>query len=547
LLIVFQSSYSQNILKIHDKTTDFVSIEKTNIYANKFEVSNSEYLQFLSWIKKNKGETEYANYLPDTLVWRSPLGYMEKYVNYYLRHPAFRNYPVVGITYEQANAYCKWLTETQNSILNDEQIQKIVFRLPSEDEWELAASGGFSEGVIFPWGTKSVRIGKGKYTGAHQANYSENYSENIFSAGLINDGGNITTSKKTYLQNGYGFYQIAGNVAEMVTEKSICKGGAWCKPSYKMVISDRDTMDEAENWVGFRVFAEVEEYKIEKTREKFDARFFEKQLVQIPFGGVQAFGYKYMFHDTTDFIIAGGFYISAFEVSNELYKEFLNSIKDSMKRLAFGPKDENWISETELLQYQHYTTQFPNHPVVNIDKKAMIEFCNWLTNIYNNDTKRNFKEVRFSLPSVKEQIVVSQCGLNLLNYSWGGPYNCDSKGNYLMNFNPLSDYLKYNEKKLTSDLNYRHTQLTDLKKSRALDGFELTAPVDSYEPCKYGIYNLNGNVAEAVSNSDFVFGGSFASMALNCTNLGINDSILEKIELPSPQVGFRFVMEVIKE
>jgi formylglycine-generating enzyme required for sulfatase activity len=151
------------------------------------------------------------------------------------------------------------------------------------------------------------------------------------------------------------------------------------------------------------------------------------------------------------------------------------------------------------------------------------------------------------LPSVKEQIVVSQCGLNLLNYSWGGPYNCDSKGNYLMNFNPLSDYLKYNEKKLTSDLNYRHTQLTDLKKSRALDGFELTAPVDSYEPCKYGIYNLNGNVAEAVSNSDFVFGGSFASMALNCTNLGINDSILEKIELPSPQVGFRFVMEVIKE
>ena len=116
-----------------------------------------------------------------------------------------------------------------------------------------------------------------------------------------------------------------------------------------------------------------------------------------------------------------------------------------------------------------------------------------------------------------------------------------------MNYNPFLDYSTYNEKKLLIDLNYRKKQLNTLRKSRAWDGFEFTAPVDSYYPCGNGLYNLNGNVAEAVLNSDYVFGGSFASMLENCQNLGSEYAYLEKINLPSPQVGFRFVMEIIEE
>ncbi len=52
--------------------------------------------------------------LPDTLVWRDELDYNEPYINNYLRHPAFNNYPVVGVSWEQANDFCKWRTDRVN-------------------------------------------------------------------------------------------------------------------------------------------------------------------------------------------------------------------------------------------------------------------------------------------------------------------------------------------------------------------------------------------------------------------------------------------------
>ena len=113
-----------------------------------------------------------------------------------------------------------------------------------------------------------------------------------------------------------------------------------------------------------------------------------------------------------------------------------------------------------------------------------------------------------------------------------------------MNFNPLFDHLAYDKKKLVTSTNYKNSQYSILKKSRSLDGYELTAPVDAYYPCEFGIYNLNGNVSEAVSDSDIVFRGSFASMQENCTNFRMNDfQALERISVPSPQVGFRVVID----
>jgi hypothetical protein len=190
---------------------------------------------------------------------------------------------------------------------------------------------------------------------------------------------------------------------------------------------------------------------------------------------------------------------------------------------------------------------------VNITKEAMIAFCSWLTEQYNKDPKRKFEYVEFSLPTAKQQLRAMTGDLDLQSYSWGGPYSRNAKGEYMMNFNPLIEFEVYDEAKLTCDLTYRKGQLPILKRSRAFDGFELTAPVNSYYPSLFGIHNTNGNVAEVVSNSDYVLGGSFASMNGNCSN-GIysNDWIFfeqlpellpEKISLPSPQIGFRFVME----
>jgi formylglycine-generating enzyme required for sulfatase activity len=193
----------------------------------------------LNEIRKTKGEAEYQQNLPDTMIWRTPLGYMEKFVQYYLRHPAYGDYPVVGVNYEQAENYCNWLTNSTNESLNDKQIKKIHFRLPTEEEWELAALGGLPKCTIFPWGTESIRSEKGKYKGVILANCNKGSGDIMGIAGSLNDGGDVTCSVSDYWPNNFGIFHMAGNVAEMVAEKSICKGGAWNKGPHKLVISSQ--------------------------------------------------------------------------------------------------------------------------------------------------------------------------------------------------------------------------------------------------------------------------------------------------------------------
>ncbi|RKD19036.1 gliding motility lipoprotein GldJ [Pelobium manganitolerans] len=87
-------------------------------YMDETEVANIDWLEYLNWIREVPQDPRwYYEALPDTLVWRSPLAYNEPYVNNYLRHPAYQEYPVVGVTWEQAVAYCDWRTNVVNENL----------------------------------------------------------------------------------------------------------------------------------------------------------------------------------------------------------------------------------------------------------------------------------------------------------------------------------------------------------------------------------------------------------------------------------------------
>ncbi|CAN5239213.1 gliding motility lipoprotein GldJ [soil metagenome] len=103
-----------------DVTYDYNNVRRRvtvpSFYMDETEVANQDWLDYLHWISVTYPQDHelYYNALPDTLVWRKPLSYNEPYVDNYLRHPAFQDYPVVGITWEQVQDYCVWRTDRTN-------------------------------------------------------------------------------------------------------------------------------------------------------------------------------------------------------------------------------------------------------------------------------------------------------------------------------------------------------------------------------------------------------------------------------------------------
>ena len=90
-----------------------------SFYMDETEVTNLMYIEYLDWLKRvfiDQPEI-YFSALPDTLVWRNQLGYYDDMVNNYLRHPAFRTHPVVGVSWQQANNFAKWRTNRVNELI----------------------------------------------------------------------------------------------------------------------------------------------------------------------------------------------------------------------------------------------------------------------------------------------------------------------------------------------------------------------------------------------------------------------------------------------
>ena len=213
---------------------------------------------------------------PDTLCWVRDFAYSynEPMAKRYFSHPAFGNYPVVGVNWKQATAFCEWRTEYLNSYLESKKRSpESDFRLPTEAQWEYAARGGRSQSP-FPWGGYYLRNKKGCLL----ANFKPgrgNYPE---------DGGFYTVRADAYWPNDFGLYNMAGNVAEWTSslyyeggynfqhdmnpdirwnakdtdpprmKRKVLRGGSWKDVGYFLQNGTRnyEYMDTAKSYIGFR-------------------------------------------------------------------------------------------------------------------------------------------------------------------------------------------------------------------------------------------------------------------------------------------------------
>ncbi|MEO6304189.1 MAG: SUMF1/EgtB/PvdO family nonheme iron enzyme, partial [Bacteroidia bacterium] len=142
----------------------------------------------------------------DTLKWKDKLSYNEPYVHYYHSHPAYYNYPVVNISYEGAKFFCEWLTVQYNAAPK-RKFKKVSFRLPSEEEWIIAAQAGNSK-AIYPWGGKKLRNKKGEYL----ANFKSDKTGELLVDVKHVENADIFTPVGAYWKNDFGLYNMSGNV-----------------------------------------------------------------------------------------------------------------------------------------------------------------------------------------------------------------------------------------------------------------------------------------------------------------------------------------------
>ena len=234
-------------------------MEVDSFYMFNHEVTNGEYQLFIEEVK-TIDTTYYKQMLPDTLVWRDRYSYSEPMVDYYFRHPAYRNCPVLGISYEQAESYCIWLTA---KYMNEgkRKFKHVEFQLPTIAEWTYAAKGRLDLSK-FPWKGNSVQDKDGKWMAKFRVIPQDGIGYEIIPVQKL-DGGiemkKILTASgwngaidldhwivapvKSYPANGYGLFDMAGNVEEYVLEKGVTKGGSWKDTGYYLNIQVEELYD----------------------------------------------------------------------------------------------------------------------------------------------------------------------------------------------------------------------------------------------------------------------------------------------------------------
>jgi formylglycine-generating enzyme required for sulfatase activity len=261
----------QNWLSVNNDSTPILFNDNIKPAKNWLELQQRN----LNWSKiKFKGISIY----PNTQCWNTDFPKMNNnpMCSYYFGHPAYQNFPVVGVSQKQALLYCRWLNENQNDDLTIDNTT-LQFGLPKEQDWEAAASVMAKNPSKKSSGSPVLNNYLRNASGCYIANVLPNNNQ------YSSDGAFFTTTVESYLPNDAGCYNMQGNVAEWTTteldfrtgeatdEGFIIKGGAWNLPEAASTIGSRTVLKENESasYVGFRVAA----YRMQKYRRHITPEF----------------------------------------------------------------------------------------------------------------------------------------------------------------------------------------------------------------------------------------------------------------------------------
>ncbi|MEL0645337.1 MULTISPECIES: gliding motility lipoprotein GldK [unclassified Olleya] len=206
---------------------------------------------------------------PDTTSWIRDFAYSynEPMHNDYFWHDAYSDYPVVGVSWQQAKAFCEWRTKHHNDARRERKMHNVArYRLPSEAQWEYAARGGL-QAATFPWGGPYAKNDRGCF----MANFKPLRGDYAADQSLY------TVEADAYEPNDFNLYNMAGNVSEWVdssydpssyeyastinpsvndanNKRKVVRGGSWKDVAYYLQVSSRDYeyADSARSYIGFR-------------------------------------------------------------------------------------------------------------------------------------------------------------------------------------------------------------------------------------------------------------------------------------------------------
>jgi gliding motility-associated lipoprotein GldK len=243
-------------------------------YMDETEITNNEYRQFIDVMLKDSVSVLGEDYImtelyPDTTVWVRDFSHHmgDPMMEYYYSHPAFDEYPVVGVDWFAAKYFCEWRTKHLNNWRAEQGLWKMPnFRLPSEAEWEYAARGG-RDMAKYPWGNPYIRNAKG----CMLANFKPGRGN------YYDDGFMYSAPVASYFSNDFGLYDMAGNVSEWCEDayfdaavpvvwdlnptyyddnepRKMVRGGSWKDIAYYLETGTRsfEYQDTTKSYIGFR-------------------------------------------------------------------------------------------------------------------------------------------------------------------------------------------------------------------------------------------------------------------------------------------------------